>query len=520
MRKFTMGLILAVLGVWPLFGQEIPSADKVTAALSEVTGQGQYKHAHWGILIADRQSGAVVYEQNADKLFVPASCTKLFSVACALDCFGPEHRFQTPIVRRGEVSDGGELGGDLILVASGDLAFGGRTNDKGEIEFTYGDHIYADGGSDTELTAADPLAGLNDLAHQVAESGIKRVRGDVLIDDRLFDKGEGTGSGPGRLTPIMINDNLIDLTIEPGKAGEPAKISWRPQTAAIQVECKVETTAKDSKLETSLVDLGSGRLCVRGQIPEGHKRIIRVYEIPDAASFARSLLIEALARAGVTVEAPTLAANSSGNLPSREDVGKLPRVALHTSPPLSQSVRLVLKVSHNLHASTLPLLVAARHGDRTLAQGLRRQHDFLERVGVDVETISFGGGAGGSRADYTTPRATVALLHYMATRPDFAVYHDALPTLGVDGTLAKAVSADSPARGKAFAKTGTLYWYNAMNSRMLLTSKALAGYLTTSHDRELAFAFFVNNVHLRDGVDAKSIGRDLGRLCEIVHEQQ
>lgn len=101
MRKFTMGLILAVLGVWPLFGQEIPSADKFTAALSEVTGQGQYKHAHWGIVIADRQSGAVVYEQNADKLFAPASCTKLFSVACALDCFGPEHRFQTPVVRRG-----------------------------------------------------------------------------------------------------------------------------------------------------------------------------------------------------------------------------------------------------------------------------------------------------------------------------------------------------------------------------------------------------------------------------------
>jgi D-alanyl-D-alanine carboxypeptidase/D-alanyl-D-alanine-endopeptidase (penicillin-binding protein 4) len=86
--------------------------------------------------------------------------------------------------------------------------------------------------------------------------------------------------------------------------------------------------------------------------------------------------------------------------------------------------------------------------------------------------------------------------------------------------LAKAVGENSPARGKAFAKTGTLYWHNTMNSRMLLTSKALAGYMTTSHDRQLAFAFFVNNVHLRDGVDAKSIGRDLGRICEIVFERQ
>jgi len=518
MRKLALWLILA-FGAWPVAAQEAPSTENLAARLAEVTTQAQYKHAHWGLLIADRQSGEMVFEQNADKLFAPASCTKLYSVACALDCFGADHRFQTPVVRRGEIS-AGELQGDLILIASGDLSFGGRTNDKGEIEFTNADHTYADGGSDTELTAADPLAGLNDLARQIAESGIKSVRGDVLVDDRLFDKAEGSGSGPGRLTPIMINDNLIDLTIEPAREGERAKVTWRPQTAAIQVECKVETAAKDAKLETSLVDLGNGRLCVRGRIPEGHKRVVRVYEVPDAAAFARSLLIEALARAGVTVDASTLAGNPAGNLPGGDEVSKLPRVALHTSPPLSQSARLVLKVSHNLHASTFPLLVAAKHGDRTLAQGLKRQHDFLERIGVDVETISFGGGAGGSRADYTTPRATVQLLRHMATRLDFAVYHDALPTLGIDGTLSKAVGENSPARGKAFAKTGTLYWHNTMNSRSLLTSKALAGYLTTSHDRELAFAFFVNNVHLRDGVDAKSIGRDLGRLCEIVYEQQ
>jgi D-alanyl-D-alanine carboxypeptidase/D-alanyl-D-alanine-endopeptidase (penicillin-binding protein 4) len=105
----------------------------------------------------------------------------------------------------------------------------------------------------------------------------------------------------------------------------------------------------------------------------------------------------------------------------------------------------------------------------------------------------------------------------MATRPDFAVYHDACPTLGVDGTLSKAVDAESPARGKAFAKTGTLYWQNTMNGRSLITSKALAGYLKTSHDRDLVFAFFVNNVHAKDGIDAKALGRDLGRICEIFH---
>ena len=61
------------------------------------------------------------------------------------------------------------------------------------------------------------------------------------------------------------------------------------------------------------------------------------------------------------------------NLPSRAEVAKLPRMAEYTSPPFSEYLRVILKVSHNLHASTLPLLLAARHGQRTLRAGLMRR---------------------------------------------------------------------------------------------------------------------------------------------------
>jgi len=105
----------------------------------------------------------------------------------------------------------------------------------------------------------------------------------------------------------------------------------------------------------------------------------------------------------------------------------------------------------------------------------------------------------------------------MASRPDFAAYRDALPILGVDGTLATAVGPDSAARGKAQAKTGTLMWDNLLNGNSLLTSKALAGYLTTAKGRRVAFALFVNNVHLRDGVTTRTVGADLGTLVEALH---
>jgi len=86
-----------------------------------------FEHGHWGILVVDRKTGQTIYERNPDLLFAPASVTKLFSTAAALIELGPNFRFQTPLYRRGDVDAGGTLHGDLILLAQGDLAMGGRT---------------------------------------------------------------------------------------------------------------------------------------------------------------------------------------------------------------------------------------------------------------------------------------------------------------------------------------------------------------------------------------------------------
>lgn len=509
--SFLTLLVLALTFVGPAAAEE-----SLQKAIRHVVHQPHFKHAHWGALFVDRDTGDVVFEHAAEKLFAPASTTKLFTVACALETLGADYRFRTPVVRRGEVNEHGDLQGDLILVASGDLSFGGRTTHDGKLAFMNSDHTYANGSTDAELTAPDPLGGLNDLARQVAAKGIKHVHGDVLIDDRLFDKAESSGSGPSHITPITINDNVIDLLIEPTEAGQPAKLTSRPQTASIQIESKVVTSAHGQPVSTTIRDLGHGRISVTGSILEGHKPVVRVHEVHDATAFARTLFIEALDRAGVRVDAPTVASHTPPTLPTSAEIHTLPQVAVHTSLPFSESAKLILKVSHNLQASTLPLLVAHKHGERTLSAGLKHQHEFLKRAGVDVDTISFGGGAGGARADFVTPAATVQLLRYMSQRPDFAVYHHALPRLGVDGTLARNIPHESPARDKVQAKTGTLYSENVMNGRTFMTSKALAGYMTTAKGRQLAFALFVNNAHIRDGVTTKTFGDDLGKICELV----
>ena len=202
----------------------------VPAEITTIIEGPRYSFARWGIYVADRETGEAVYDLSGGERFLAASTTKLFPGAAALAAYGPDYRFETPVYRTGAVGADGTLAGDLILVASGDLTMGGRTTPDGDIAYTPFDHIYANVFPTlATLTPEDPLAGLDDLAKQVAAAGIRRVDGDVVIDARLFPAME---KDDYILTPIWINDNLIDITVTPGVAGSPATVAWRPQTAA------------------------------------------------------------------------------------------------------------------------------------------------------------------------------------------------------------------------------------------------------------------------------------------------
>ena len=488
--------------------------------VDSVVNAREYAGAHWGMLIVDLATGRPVFERNPDQMFGPASVTKLFTVAAALADLGGDYRFKTPVVRRGEIKDG-ILNGDLILVAKGDLSLGGRTGPDGSLLFEDGDHSYGNG----NLVPCDPLAGLVHLAREVHSSGIRGLTGDVLIDDRLFEAAVSTGSGPARVSPIVVNDNLIDVVVVAGtKVGEPAKVRFIPETAFASSDVRVETTAEGSGAASIQVrSVGPRRFTVRGKIPLNHKPVTDTYEVDEPAAFARALFIETLRSRGVNVAAASpLGDNLAARLPTQPETAALPTVAEYTSPPLREYLRVILKVSQNLHASTLPLIVAAHHGATSLDRGLRLEAEILAKLGVDVQTISLGGGAGGSRSDLATPRATVALLRAMAARPDFAAFDGALPVLGRDGTLAKAVPPESPARGHAHAKTGSFWVDNPLTGQHVLTSKALAGYLDTASGRKLAFAFFVNDVPSQAiaptvGEASSLTGKNLGRLCEIFY---
>ena len=285
----------------------------------------------------------------------------------------------------------------MILVAQGDLAMGGRTGPDGSMVFQDNDHTYAAGNLNGQVVPTDPLAGLEHIAREVKAAGISEITGEVIVDDRLFAPSQSSGSGPRVVSPIVINDNVIDVFAQPAaKAGDPAVVSFKPPTQFVTMDAQVATVPAGVSPVLEVRSVGPRRFTVRGRMPLGHSQVVKIYEVEEPASFARALLIEALRRRGVRVACSPLDVNPTDKLPSRSDVAEFPRVAEYTSPPFSEYLRVILKVSHNLHASTLPLLLAARHGGRTLHAGLKQEGMLLKSLGVLPGAISFGGGAGGA----------------------------------------------------------------------------------------------------------------------------
>jgi D-alanyl-D-alanine carboxypeptidase/D-alanyl-D-alanine-endopeptidase (penicillin-binding protein 4) len=461
-------------------------------AALEVMNQPQYASGRWAISVEDLDTGETLIDLDGDKLAEPGSFVKTYSAGAAWVKWGPDHTVTTPVKHSGEVADG-TLTGDLILVGQGDLTMGGRTKADGTVDFTNLDHNDANPLPGATLTPEDPLTGLDELAVQVKASGIDAVNGDVVVDDRLF-----TGVLQGKpVTPTVINQNLLDVLITPGAAGEPATAVLTPAVAPWKLDNQVQTVPAGEKTAITAPKpspADPNTLVITGTIAQGDDPSLKVYEFEDTASFARTALIEALGRAGVSVSASPVAANPAGSLPDSAAVAALPAVAELESLPLGEEITYVMKISYNRGAQTLMCRISAAAGEPDCGpengMGMGMAGESWADAGLDVLGASLIDGSG-LEGNYITPANAVQIQSIMAARPDAERWRDTMPILGVDGSLA-AVQTDSPAAGKVFAKTGTLVNGDSFNGRLRLSTKTLGGVMETEGGRNLAFTIIVN----------------------------
>jgi serine-type D-Ala-D-Ala carboxypeptidase/endopeptidase (penicillin-binding protein 4) len=457
----------------------------VDAALADPNAQ----KAFLGVLIVDAQTKQPLYELNADRYFTPASNTKLFTTALALATLGPNYRFRTTIETHGMLDAAGRLRGDLVLVGRGDPEFSNR-------------RIPYDAVNPIEGPADKPLA---DLVDALVAKGLKEVDGDIVGDDsyfpyRPYPDGWAVGDLPedygAAVSAICFDDNGLDVKVTPGdQVGAPTWVTVEPWPGYDVYDYGITTSAPGSSPDFHMVaDPGPKKFLLRGSIPLGHATMDIGAAMPDPADYTAHVLKQMLLARGIRVtgnaraqHAPPPPENPSSESPSPSSAPSSSApppsiLAERDSPPLIEIVRVLNKVSENLHAEILLRTVAKEQtGIGSADAGLRVEQKFLTSIGVPLGDVLVDDGSGLSRENLVTPSAVVVLLEYIRQQPWGDAFISTLPVAGLDGTLQHRL-IDTPAQGRIQAKTGSVE-----------RTQAVSGFATTLHGEHLIFSMFDNH---------------------------
>jgi D-alanyl-D-alanine carboxypeptidase/D-alanyl-D-alanine-endopeptidase (penicillin-binding protein 4) len=400
-----------------------------------------------GVAVVDA-AGATLFDERATHPLTPASTLKLAIAATALDTLGATYRFETSFVALEPPGPDGTLQGPLWLVGSG-----------------------------------DPLLTSNDLREGVAalrRLGVRRIAGPLLVDAGAFsgpeqnprwdpsDLDEGYAAATSALS---LDQGTVEFDVTPGRAGEAADVRIEPPNAAVVVRGGVTTGAvTDVHIE-------------RRASPEAN-----VYDVDGTIAsgagqkYWKPVLGVPLYVAGAT--AALLAARGIA-LAGRPDSAPAPLVAhtlwMHRSPPLSAIVAEMLVHSNNHSAEQLLRAVGARYGRAgNDAAGIAAERRELDRLGVTPGTLAVYDGSGLAPSDKVPPLLLARLVAAELRGPSGATFLQALPRVGLDGTV--VYHELHAALGRARAKSGHLTGVNA-----------LAGTVETHRHGRVAFAILVND---------------------------
>ncbi len=237
-------------------------------------------NAHIGIEIVSLKNGQKLYERNAKQKFVPASVQKIFTAAAALSILGPEYRFETKLYTQKEIK-AGVLNGDLFLKGVGDPS----------------------------LTSAD----LQDLAFQLARTGVKVIKGDLAIDNFDFDQitlgpgwmwDEGAEYWNSPIDALLVNHSCVTVWVEPGaQENLPARVTLTPEVEGVTILNLTKTTPRKGEIDVrrrwmtkeNLIEVG-GNIELNSPAEQ--------YEIPveSPSLYAALLFRDFLAEQGIQIE--------------------------------------------------------------------------------------------------------------------------------------------------------------------------------------------------------------------------
>lgn len=357
------------------------------------------------------------------KTFVPGSTLKLLVSAALIDRWPREMRIPTELYIDGSVA-GGVLRGDVILKGYGDPSL---TVDK-----------------------------LDQLAQSLAKKGIRKMTGDIVVDDTYFDQVRlGTSwmwddepyPFSAQIGALSVNGNTVRIKVAPGRLGQPPRVSVSPSPDYVRVVNRAVTEEGDNQNLSITRTRGKNELVISGKMGIDHPALTVKRTIEEPGLFTGYVFRESLQKKGIL-------AGKKASIVAGEVSARAVRVSQILSPPIDQLLRHMIKKSDNFYAEMLLKLLGAREmGEGSAEAGIRAIQSFArDRAGMNLQFRQVDG-SGLSRQDAISPGHFIQLLKTMDKHPARERFWSMLPVAGVDGTL-KNRMIGTPAEKRVRAKTG------------------------------------------------------------------
>ncbi|WP_353932848.1 D-alanyl-D-alanine carboxypeptidase/D-alanyl-D-alanine-endopeptidase [Okeanomitos corallinicola TIOX110] len=418
---------------------------QLSSSIDNIINRPVFKRMRWGILIKPLSSPQNLYSQESEKYFIPASNTKLFTTAAALQKLGANFRIRTSVYQ--------DADGVLRVVGRGDPSL------KNE-----------------QLTI---------LAKQLYQKGIREV--DQLIADDSYFKGDVVHPSwqwedvqfyyGAPVNSLIVNENAAVINLLPQKVGETLKINWSNPLESYKWQVKnssVTTQENESGVVEVSRDLQGQTLKIKGNLPVNAKPDITAIAVFDPVDNFISHFRVSLLKEGIRVK------KTSINNSDKKDQ----EIAAIESPLLSDLLVEINSNSNNLFAEAILKTLGSQQllkaNQTTIDAGLEVLNSTLTELGIEPNSYMIMDGSGLSRKNLISPEATVKLLQVMGISNQAEIFRASLPVAGVSGSL-KNRFLNTSAQGIVQAKTGTM-----------MGVVSLAGYVNVPNYEPVVFSIMVN----------------------------
>jgi D-alanyl-D-alanine carboxypeptidase/D-alanyl-D-alanine-endopeptidase (penicillin-binding protein 4) len=406
-----------------------------------------------GFVLQPLDGSRPALSRRADDAMAPGSTMKLVTAIVALEQLGINHRGRTEMLASATPQTG-VIDGPLILR----------------------------GGADPDLD----WPALWWLLRQLRESGVREIRGGLVVDRTLFNPTRlDVGLPPFDEAPefgynvipdaLHFNGSLLDVELQATAGGVTARsVPALPLTLDASAMTLSQRLCKDWDEDWKPATLKADMLTLHGAFPAGcHQRA--QLQLVDRQWLVTTAVRQLWRELGGTL--------GPGDVEAAAPPGAVV-LASHRGRPLAEALRGVLKSSDNALARLIYLQLgahAAAPGEPTLAAADRAVHAWFAAHGLDDHGLVLDNGSGLSRSERVSPAQLAGLLRASQAGGQAPELLAALPVAGVDGTMSRRLKA-SVAAGRARLKTGTLR-----------DAVSLAGFVPDASGRLWVFVAVVNH---------------------------